>query len=394
MKPKMIVILIMTQMIISCITVASPSFNEKNSVSYNTDMRFGGNTLIIEHNWSRVIEVDSGGSIVWEKTGLNYPWDAERLTNGNTLITDSYNDRVIEVDSAGNIVWEKTGLMMIPFDAERLENGNTLITEFYNYSRVIEVDSGGNIVWEKTGLNSATDAERLENGNTLITEYELGRIIEVDSGGNIVWEKTGLIDPLDAERLDNENTLITEYAVPGWSRVIEVNVGGSIVWEKTGLNGAYDAERLSNGNTLIAERFNDRVIEVDSGGNIVWEKTGLNNPYDVERISEAGTSNVIVEEISGGLGIKTVIKNIGDEDATNVSWSIDIEGTWITLRGGHAEGVIDVLGAGESETIRHSSLFAIGKDVLITVTAGEDVKNVTASWIIGPLVIPRVLTAT
>ncbi len=92
-----------------------------------------GNTLITEFGLNesranRVIEVDSAGSIVWEKAGLNLPQDAERLSNGNTLITGYGDQCVIEVDSAGSIVWEKAGLSG-PVDAERLSNGNTLITE-------------------------------------------------------------------------------------------------------------------------------------------------------------------------------------------------------------------------------------------------------------------------
>ena len=120
----------------------------------------------------------------------------ERLNNGNTLIVKGGLD-VIEVDSYGNIVWEKTGLNL-PMDAERLDNGNTLITE-YNGSRVIEVDINGDIVWEKTGLNSPNDAERLENGNTLIAETNGHRVIEVDINGNIVWEYI-LGAPFDVER--------------------------------------------------------------------------------------------------------------------------------------------------------------------------------------------------
>jgi hypothetical protein len=118
------------------------------------------------------------------------------------------------------------------------------------------------------------------------------------------------------------------------------------------------------------------------------------------RVTDNGTANttitktiygynpsVIIDNVTGGFGVKTVIKNIGDGDAASIPWSIDIYGAWLTLRGGHAEGIIDVLGTGESETIRHRSMFAIGKDVLITVSAGSDTKQATASWVIGPLVL-------
>jgi len=162
-----------------------------------------GNTLITEFGNNQTIEVDSAGNIVWQKTGLIVPHDAERLSNGNTLITEVDGDRVIEVDTDGNIiVWQKTGLLG-PMDVERLSNGNTLITE-YGAGRLIEVDTDGDIIWSKTGLSEPKDAERLSNGNTLIAELGANRVIEVDTDGNIVWSKTGLYWPTDVERFTNQ----------------------------------------------------------------------------------------------------------------------------------------------------------------------------------------------
>jgi len=122
------------------------------------------------------------------------------ISRGNTLITEYLGNRIIEIDNDGNIVWQKTGLGQ-PAEAERLENGNTLIVE--EIGRVIEVDNSGAIVWQKTGLYGPLDAERLDNGNTLIVETPGNRVIEVDNSGAIVWQKTGLNNPRDAERLIN-----------------------------------------------------------------------------------------------------------------------------------------------------------------------------------------------
>jgi len=198
------------------------------------------------------------------------------------LITDHADQIVIEVDRAGNIVWNKSGLNL-PLDAERLENGNTLIAE-YGGGRVIEVDKDYNIVWQKNGVHKPHDVERLSNNNTLIVEAELypdGRVIEVDIDGNIVWQITGLNGSVDAERLDNGNILITEHV---GKKVTEFDENGTIIWQKTGLYAPKDADRLPNGNTLIVECGGNRVIEVDSSGNEVWNKTGLFYPVDAERL--------------------------------------------------------------------------------------------------------------
>ncbi len=277
--------------------VASMSVEKQKLVTQGNSSKQGGNTLIAETEANRVIEVDSGGTIVWEKAGLDFPVDAERLGTGNTLIAEFYGSRVIEVDSSGTIVWSKTAVY--PIDAERLSNGNTLIVEVYGSNRVIEVDNGGNIVWEYGGLHLATDAERLANGNTLIASFFGSRVIEVDSTGTIVWQKAGLYSPWDAERLFNGNTLIVDA---GDYSVIEVDNAGTIVWQKTGLVWPTDGERFENGNTLITELQGDRVIEVDSSGTIVWEKANLSGPSDAERISKPPNAPTIIGQTSGKTG--------------------------------------------------------------------------------------------
>jgi len=93
---------------------------------------------------------------------LRWPRDADRLENGNTLIADSRNNRVLEVDSGGRVVWSFKGLAF-PFEADRLENGNTLIAD-NNHKRVIEVNPGGEIVWSFRNFEARYSTELL-NGD-------------------------------------------------------------------------------------------------------------------------------------------------------------------------------------------------------------------------------------
>ena len=59
--------------------------------------------------------------INWHKSGLHDPWDTGRLPKGNTLIAEQHNGRIIEVDSSGTIIWQKIS-MSWPADVEKLEN--------------------------------------------------------------------------------------------------------------------------------------------------------------------------------------------------------------------------------------------------------------------------------
>ncbi len=98
---------------------------QKTGLNYplRADRLANGHTLITDGGLPpncKIIEVNNSGALIWSySAGLSNPADAERLADGNTLITDGGNNRVIEVDSAGNIVWQKTGLGG-PRAAERL----------------------------------------------------------------------------------------------------------------------------------------------------------------------------------------------------------------------------------------------------------------------------------
>ena len=64
-----------------------------------------GNTLIADHNAGRAVEIDASSKVVWQKTGLSNPADAVMLPNGNVVIGEK--TRVIKVNRGGKILWER-----------------------------------------------------------------------------------------------------------------------------------------------------------------------------------------------------------------------------------------------------------------------------------------------
>jgi len=280
MKKKMICLFFCLTILLSfTFTFASSESIKQKYIRDIIGTEVKGNTLIVEKINKRVLEVDTTGKLIWQKTGLNFPSDAERLDNGNTLISEYGSNRIIVIDSTGKIEWEITGISG-PQDVERLDNGNTLITETLG-SRVFEIDNFNNIIWEFTDLLWPMDAERIDDGNTLICESLASRIIEVDKEGNIIWLISNLSNPVDVERLHDGTTLITEANA---GRVIIIDTWGNIVREITGLDSPWDAEYLSNGDILIVEYANERVFQINPDDEIVWEVTGLEGPFDVERL--------------------------------------------------------------------------------------------------------------
>ena len=83
-------------------------------------------------------------------------------------------------------------------------------------------------------------------------------------------------------------------------------------------------------------------------------------------------------EIHGGFGVSAVIKNIGAGDATNVSWTITLDGGFFLL-GKTKTGTVDIP-ADDQVTVK-SMVFGIGKPT-ITVTIDTAEKTVTGTVIL------------
>ncbi len=361
------VLIILSQF--SAVTGISNSGNDSSflPLSHNEPERF---VLISQPENNRVFTINTTGSVVWEKTGLNGPNDADFLINGNILITELYGNRVIEVNKAGSIVWSKTGLNM-PHDADQTTTGNILISDTLN-QRVIEVNNQGDVVWDKSGLNYPIEAERCPNGNTLIVEcsnYADGRVIEVNPSGSIVWQKANLDYPFDAERLSNGNTLITEVNA---GRVIEVNAAGTIVWQKTVIL-PIDAERLPNGNTLIGVMGSqNQVIEVNNAGTIVWQVNGITSFIDVEGVfTEAPDTPSLDGETNGKIGVSypfTVCSTDPDDDTVYyyINWGDSTTSGWV-----------GPFPSGEEQTISHTW---IKKNTYLVQVKVKDIWGAESDW--------------
>jgi len=76
--------------------------------------------------------------------------------------------------------------------------------------------------------------------------------------------------------------------------------------------------------------------------------------------------NLQIEVITGGFGVTAIIRNNGNENATNVNWNISIDGG-IFLLGRNKQGKNSIIYPDKSVTIKSSIVFGFGK-VIITVS--------------------------
>lgn len=125
-------------------------------------------------------------------------------------------------------------------------------------------------------------------------------------------------------------------------------------------------ERINEVDGTVVEQY--RSIGITAGG-IVWTDS-RNGAKDIYYATTEKLPNLVIDSVSGGIGVSAVITNTGDATATNIDWSISLTG--LVFLGGEASGTIASLAPGESATISSGFPFGFGSiDVGITAQCAE-----------------------
>jgi len=132
---------------------------------------------------------------------------------------------------------------------------------------------------------------------------------------------------------------------------------------------------------------------------VAWDGLGEKSEGPIWSFTTAGESTdpeLELGEITGGTGVSVVIENVGDSDATDIEWSITIDGGLLLIPyGGYVEGTIDLLAAGDSADIGISFVFGLGLGIftdLPTIAVSVDaadmdpLEKTAIVKIIGPFV--------
>ena len=122
----------------------------------------------------------------------------------------------------------------------------------------------------------------------------------------------------------------------------------------------------------------------DSGNFYVNYDSKVRYPTLYNGIITITSSQIAIESISGGVFfVKADLTNIGDEDITDVPWSITLNGGFI-FTGEVTNGTVDIP-SGETVTIRSKLIFGLGK-TRITVIA-ESAEETAEAMVLAVIIL-------
>ena len=131
-----------------------------------------------------------------------------------------------------------------------------------------------------------------------------------------------------------------------------------VSWEE------FSALNEVSGSVAEAEACNDIGNE-----HVVWTDTreGSSSIY-YSSAGDVAVPIIEIESVAGGFGIQATISNTGTAAATDLAWSINLDGG--AFIGAETSGVISSIAPGNSETIKSGFILGIGATE-ITVTVGS-----------------------
>ena len=246
---------------------------------------------------SRVLKLNSDGSIAWQKTYgefsfAGFPSYAERkayfiqqtseggyiLAGGTTCCGAGGVDvLVLKLDSNGNVTWQKTygGSDDDYAYAIQQTSDEGYIIVYGPHCRgcgsnVLKFDSDGNIVWQKTynndlyptketldfvrSIQQTTDGGYIIAGTGIcpyVDHYHPNLMMKLDSSGNVSWMKVyGIIDipTFIQQTFDGGYIVVGETAgSPGYLWLMKLDSNGNVSWEKV---SSYEDEIIFAGSSV------------------------------------------------------------------------------------------------------------------------------------------------
>jgi outer membrane protein assembly factor BamB len=342
----------------------------------------------------------STGAWIW-----NYPTPAGMVTSSPAVVEGKVFFGTMQPPSGyvyclnaltGAFIWQHATMGLMVQSSPAVADGKVFVGSFSGNLYCLDASDGHEIWSRPAGSGGVLSSPAVADGKVYFGSYDNNVYCLDASTGAIIWQHLTADDvgssPAVADgkvfigskdcnlycfgQPDTTPPEITDVqATPsiqtsGGYVNITATVTDDIAVDTVTVNitsPAFPAEEMINVPGTDTYYYNATYTEVGTYDYFIWaddtsENENTSDTYHFEIMCK------IEIEISGGLGINAIIRNTGEEDVTDLEYSIVLDGGFILLpRGGVAAGTIDIL-AGDEVSIR-AIVLGLGRSE-ITVTAG------------------------
>jgi len=183
---------------------------------------------------------------------------------------------------------------------------------------------------------------------------------------------------------DYDSVNATPYVIDGWGEV-RVEIDFINDWQKVYYNDVlWLSKSWTHGTSGEGVLALDAVDLFGESGTAVY--------YDDASVwaTEAPAQPELdIGTITGGFGVKASVKNTGDGAATNINWTITLDGKLVFL-GKSSTGIIASLAAAGEEPIKAGFILGFGKTNIVvsaTCNEGKTAEKTASGFVLGPFVL-------
>jgi hypothetical protein len=285
--------------------------------------------------------------------------------------------------AAGSLLGGQGG--WFPWENASSADANVTNVQSHSPDNSVEIKGGSDMVHQWENVNSGNCTCRVwayVPGDFEGSIYII--LLSLYNGGSSKWDLQIHFNSATYMLEDYDSTNSTPYAIDEWGEVrVEIDFVND--WQDVYYNDVLWLSKswtqgTSGGGVLALDAVD---LWGESGSAVYYDDLSL---WATETVTNP---ELEIGPITGGFGLKSSVKNVGDADATNVVWNISLDGKLVFI-GKESSGTITTLAAAGETPIQAGFILGFGKtNIVISATCneGKTAEATATAFVLGPFVL-------